>query len=311
MGRVYFVNGFLGAGKTHFIQDLLEEDYFKIDGKTLLILCEEGEAEYDDYLMEHLGVEIRRIEDEEDFNPDNLAKIEKEVKPKRVIVEFNGMWMRKDLSFPRYWDDIMEIAVIDTRTFELYSQNMKSLLSEQVRNAYLAIFNNAGEDDKKLASYRRNVKAVNPSLNIVFKNEEGDDIVLRFEDELPYDIKAPVIDIKDDAFSVFYLDSMENPDRYIGKRIKFLANVMKTKDENSRAFLGGRMAMTCCEADLSLFGVICDYPGTKELINGSWAEITGTLTMENFKKYDTDMPVCHVEELNITGKPKKEIIDVM
>ncbi len=311
MGRVYFVNGFLGAGKTRFIQDLLEEPYFKIDGTTLLLVCEEGESEYDEYLMKELNVEVRTIEDEEDFNADYIAQLEKEVKPKRTIVEFNGMWMRKNLKFPWYWNDIMEIAIIDTATFEMYSRNMKSLLSEQVRNAYMAVFFNSDDYESKLATYRRNVKAVNPKLNIVFKDKAGDDMVIRFEDELPYDLSADIVDIKDDAFSVFYLDTMENLDRYLDKKIRFTAQVMKTKDESRKSFLGGRMAMTCCEEDLSLFGIICDYDEVNELINGTWAVIEGTVTKEFFDKYGSEFPICKVESITECSKPKKEIIDVL
>ncbi|MCR4757522.1 MAG: GTPase [Butyrivibrio sp.] len=311
MGRVYFVNGFLGAGKTRFIQELLEEDYFKIKGKTLLLLCEEGETEYDDYLMQNLNVEIKKIENEEDFTPDNLTNIEKESNPERIIIEFNGMWMRKDLEFPWYWNDIMEIAIFDTPSFDMYARNMKSLLSEQVRNAYMAVFFSADGFKDKLATYRRNVKAVNPKLNIVFKDRDGDDIVTRFEDELPYDLNAPLIDITDDAFAAFYLDSLDNIDRYIGKRVRFTAQVMKTKDQTRKAFLAGRMALTCCEQDLSLFGVICDYDQIDELIHGSWAVIEGTLSKEFFSKYENEFLICKVEDIQICGKPKKEIIDVI
>ena len=38
---VYMINGFLESGKTSFIAFTLEQDYFAIDVKTLLIVCEE------------------------------------------------------------------------------------------------------------------------------------------------------------------------------------------------------------------------------------------------------------------------------
>ena len=43
---VYLMTGFLDSGKTQFLKFTLAQDYFQIDGKTLLILCEEGEEEY-------------------------------------------------------------------------------------------------------------------------------------------------------------------------------------------------------------------------------------------------------------------------
>ena len=39
------VTGFLESGKTTFLDFTLQQEYFAIDGKTLLILCEEGEEE--------------------------------------------------------------------------------------------------------------------------------------------------------------------------------------------------------------------------------------------------------------------------
>ena len=45
--KTYLVNGFLDSGKTTFIKDLLHQDYFATGEPTLLLLCEEGEIEYD------------------------------------------------------------------------------------------------------------------------------------------------------------------------------------------------------------------------------------------------------------------------
>jgi hypothetical protein len=47
MARIYFINGFLDAGKTTFIKELLGQDYFQIPGRTLLLECEEGDEKYD------------------------------------------------------------------------------------------------------------------------------------------------------------------------------------------------------------------------------------------------------------------------
>ena len=46
--RFIFITGFLESGKTSFLSFTLQQDYFRTEGKTLLILCEEGEEEYDE-----------------------------------------------------------------------------------------------------------------------------------------------------------------------------------------------------------------------------------------------------------------------
>ena len=45
MKPVYVINGFLESGKTEFIVYTLAQPYFQLKGKTLLLLCEEGEIE--------------------------------------------------------------------------------------------------------------------------------------------------------------------------------------------------------------------------------------------------------------------------
>ena len=51
MKPVYVINGFLESGKTEFICFTLAQQYFQVRGKTLLILCEEGEIEYDPVIL--------------------------------------------------------------------------------------------------------------------------------------------------------------------------------------------------------------------------------------------------------------------
>ena len=51
MKPVYVINGFLESGKTEFISFTLAQPYFQVRGKTLLIVCEEGENEYEEALL--------------------------------------------------------------------------------------------------------------------------------------------------------------------------------------------------------------------------------------------------------------------
>ena len=36
---LFLINGFLEAGKTQFLDFTMQQDYFKTEGKTLLIVC--------------------------------------------------------------------------------------------------------------------------------------------------------------------------------------------------------------------------------------------------------------------------------
>ena len=125
MKPVYMINGFLESGKTEFITFTLSQPYFQIRGKTLLLLCEEGEKEYDEVLLKRSRTELEVVESEEDFNPSHLLELEKKHKPERIIVEYNGMWNYKNMKLPKGWRIEQQITTIDGSTFPMYYTNMR------------------------------------------------------------------------------------------------------------------------------------------------------------------------------------------
>lgn len=309
MIKVYFVNGFLESGKTTFITELLRQEYFQSEEKILLLLCEEGEVEYDTELLGEKNITLVNIEDEANFNPEYITNIEKDIKPKTVIIEYNGMWNRKDLQFPWYWDDVLEITLYDASTFELYVKNMKSLVSEQVRNAKMVLFNKCDSVMQKLPGFRRSVKAVNSNLNVVFKDEKGE-INPRFDEDLPYDLHAHIINVYDESFGIFYVDAMDDVDRYLGKEVIFTGMVMKKSKEQKDTCIIGRFAMTCCADDLSLFGFICDYEKTEELELDDWVNVRAVIDKDFAEKYNLWYPVLTVISIEKCQVPQKEIVEV-
>ncbi len=310
MGTVYFVNGFLESGKTTFIKELIGRESFRISGKTLILLCEEGDLEYDDEELAEANAILEFIEEEKDFNEDTIAALEKKHTPERIIVEYNGMWDRKNLEFPWYWDDIMEIAVFDASTFKLYSDNLRSLLAEQVRRAELILFYKADEVREKLASYVRNIKAINMGAAFVFRGGK-EDIILDPDEHLPYDIDADELFLDDEGFAVLSIDSLQRCEVYEGKKVHFTACVYKMKDGSDLEFIAGRMIMTCCEADMSIVGFICGYPKAYELDDREWVEISGILKVRFDDEMKRNIPVCRVTELKEIDKPDKEIISLI
>ena len=170
----YVINGFLDSGKTSFFRYTLSQPYFKAEGKTLLVRCEEGDEEYGDRLLKENNIILVDIEDEADFTVEKLEELDKEHAPVRILIEYNGMWDFKELKLPKIWNLEQQITIIDASTFPMYFNNMKSLLAEQLRNSELVMFNRCdGIDEKELASYKRNVKAINQQAEIVFEDENG------------------------------------------------------------------------------------------------------------------------------------------
>ena len=60
---IYLMTGFLESGKTSFLNFTIGQDYFYIEGRTLLILCEEGEEEYDSELLKMSNTMVEILED--------------------------------------------------------------------------------------------------------------------------------------------------------------------------------------------------------------------------------------------------------
>lgn len=71
-------------------------------------------------LLQRNHIYLAEIDHEEDFNPKYITKIEREIRPTRVIVEFNGMWKRQNITFPWYWNPPVEIAIFNAETFDLW-----------------------------------------------------------------------------------------------------------------------------------------------------------------------------------------------
>lgn len=305
---VYLMTGFLDSGKTQFLKFTLEQDYFQIDGKTLLILCEEGEEEYNPMEMLKYGVVIEKIEDQEDLTEEYLEELNRKHEPERVVVEYNGMWKVSDfesMKLPDGWEIEQKLTTVDASSFQMYLTNLKPLFVEMVRGAELVLFNRC-EDLKPLPGYRRSVKVVSPQAEVIFEDEEGE-IENIFEDDVPYDLKAPVIQIAREDYGIWYVDMMENPDRYKGKTVEFTAKVLKPRSFPSKVFLPGRMAMTCCADDTTFLGYVCRSSYAPKLKAGQWITVRAKVRYANVSVYQGEGPVLEAENIE-PAEPIEELV---
>lgn len=306
MRPVYIINGFLESGKTEFICYTLDQPYFRIKGRTLLIVCEEGENEYEENLLKKSRTDIAYIEEEEDFNTSHLIELEKKYKPERIIIEYNGMWNFKNMKLPFHWSVEQQITTIDASTFPMYFTNMKSLLAEMLRKSEMIIFNRC-DDVEDLSSYKRNVKAINQRADIIFEDAQGE-INQIFEDDLPYSLDAPIIELDNEGYGIWYLDSLDNLDRYIGKTVQFIAMVLKPKEFPRNYFVPGRMAMTCCAEDMAFLGFACEYDKADKLTDKQWVKVTAKVTKDYFADYGGEGPVLKAISVEQTKEPKERVI---
>ncbi len=309
MKPVYIINGFLESGKTEFIKYTLGEPYFRIKGKTLLLLCEEGEIEYEEVLLKRSNTVMELIEEEKDFTPDNLMKLDKKHRPERIIIEYNGMWNFKDMKLPWHWSVEQQITCIDASVFPMYYTNMKSLLAEMVRKSEMIIFNRC-DGIEELASYKRNIKAINQRAEIIFEDANGE-INEIFEDDLPYSLQDDPIILDDQGYGIWYIDSMDHLERYEGKKIQFVAQVLKPERLGKNYFVPGRMAMTCCAEDMTFLGYVCEFAGASALKQQEWVKVTAAVGKEYRAEYEGEGPVLHAVKVEKTRAPKEKIISFM
>ena len=297
---IYLITGFLESGKTTFLDFTLQQEYFSIDGKTLLILCEEGEEEYDKEKLKLANTVVEVIEEEDDLTPQRLAAMDIIHQPDRVGIEYNGMWLVskfEQMELPEGWGIEQEIPCVDATTYQVYMANMKSLFMDMVRNTDMVIFNRCKEGDP-LPAYRRGIKVANQSAEVIFEDEEGEmeDI---FQDELPFDINAPIVEIPPEDYGIWFVDAMDHPENYEGKTVKFKARVMKPRGMGSKFFVPGRTAMTCCADDTTFLGYVCKSAYAPKLNPGEWVEVTAKIGVERRNEYQGEEGIVlyadHVE----------------
>lgn len=306
MKPVYVINGFLESGKTEFIKFTIEQPYFQTRGTTLLLVCEEGEEEYDAKILKRTNTVLERIEEEADFNPKHLMELEKKYNPERIVIEYNGMWNYKDMKLPVHWKIEQQITNIDASTFSMYFTNMKSLLAEMIRKSEMIIFNRC-DGIEELNVYKRNIKAINQIADIIFEDSNGE-IDEIFEEDLPYNLEDEVIELDNEGYGIWYLDSLDHLERYLDKTVEFKARVLKPQGFPQDYFVPGRTAMTCCADDMAFLGFACEYEKADSLKNNEWVKVRAKVSLEYFADYQGEGPVLHALQVEAAEAPEEEVI---
>ena len=307
MKPVYVINGFLDSGKTDFFRYTLAQPYFKTKGKTLLIVCEEGENEYEEELLQSTNTILEQITDETDFTVSKLTALDNKYDPERILIEYNGMWNFKNMHLPKKWDIEQQISIIDASNFKLYFTNMKSLLAEQIRSSDMILFNRC-DQIADLASFKRNIKAINQRADIIFEDENGE-VDVTLDEDLPFDLQADPIELSNYGYGMFYLDALDHVERYKGRKVRFTAMVMKPDDFPENCFVPGRMVMGCCANDMQFLGYACEYNGASDLKEKEWVVVTAEVEKKFIKEYDGEGPFLRALEVEKTVEPKEPVID--
>ena len=304
----YVFLGFLEGGKTTFIQDTLEDKRFFDGEKTLLLVCEEGEAEYDSGRFASKDVVIVPVEDEETLTPEFLGDLQKKYDFGKVIVEYNGFWGIDALfgSIPEEWAVAQIMTLFDAETFLNYNQNMRQLVYEKIQVSDMVVFNRfkVGGD---VMPFHKVVRAISRQCEIVYEDNEGrvkmDDIV----DPLPFDVNAPVIEVEDRDFALLYRDSMENMKQYNGRTVKFKGICAVNPKFPEDTFVCGRHIMTCCVEDITYCGLLVKWSGSHTVRNADRVWLTAKNEIKFNKLYGRKGPVLTAIEVSKTNPPEETV----
>lgn len=303
---VYVFTGFLESGKTTFIQDTLEDKRFNSGERTLLLVFEEGEEEYEPEKFSGKNVKICTFDSKEELNENKLKKLADSFRAERVVVEYNGMWMIQDFydNMPEDWVPYQNMLFFDCNTFISYNNNMRSLIVDKLSDCDVAVFNRIpkGYDTMEL---HKIVRATSRRTQILYEYIDGTLIPDEIEDPLPFDIDAPVIEVSDKDFALFYRDLTEEMKKYKGKTVKFRAMAATDPKFPSGTCAIGRHIMTCCADDVAFCGLVSKVKDLSAVENSQWYIVTAEIDVRFSRMYGKKGPIYNVIKMEKTDAPEE------
>ena len=146
MTQIDIISGFLGAGKTTFIQKLLQES---LKGENVVLIENEfGEIGIDSGFLKNSGIEIREMNQGciccslvGDFET-SLKEVIETYKPDRILIEPSGVGKLSDIlsavktvsaNLPVHLDGA--VCVVDSTKAKLYNKNFGEFFDDQIRYA--------------------------------------------------------------------------------------------------------------------------------------------------------------------------------
>ena len=307
---IYLITGFLDSGKTTLIKSSLEDPEFSEDNfKTLIIQFEEGEVSFEDEWLEKYNCSLVQLDSSIDLTLDLMKQLQETYQPLQIFIEFNGLQTVSELLTRELLEDwvvVQILTTIDASTFLTYMANMKPYMFEITRYSSAIIFNRVDDSISK-TQLRNNIKVVNRDAQIVYINKNGEPEEFTMED-LPFDVKSSVIDINDDDYGLWYMDAVENVDRYNEKDITIRGMFMERIPNLKHSFVLGRLAMVCCADDMQPIGITVTGVNVDQMVLNDWYEVLGTL--RKIDRGDGSYTlVIYAKNVKTYQKPEYELVN--
>jgi len=97
----------------------------------------------------------------------------------------------------------------------------------------------------------------------------------------------------------------DNPDNYLGQKIKFSGYIYKVYDFNSNQFVLARNMVISSDFQTVVVGFLCESHETCNYENDTWVEIIGEITKG---EYHGDIPVIKISNIKKIDKPSDEYV---
>ena len=179
MTQIDIISGFLGAGKTTFIQKLLQE---ALKGENVVLIENEfGEIGIDSGFLKNSGIEIREMNQGciccslvGDFET-SLKEVIETYKPDRILIEPSGVGKLSDIlsavktvsaNLPVQLDGA--VTVVDSSKAKLYNKNFGEFFDDQIRFATSIVLSRTDiAKEEKVEEAVQIVRALNPKANLI------------------------------------------------------------------------------------------------------------------------------------------------
>lgn len=296
---IYVVSGFLDSGKTTAIKRTLLDPRFTEKETTLIISFEEGDEEYDKDFLNKTHSNVVYM-DFKDFDGNKLLELDDIYNPDRFFIEFNGMdddSILMNMDLPLGMEYAQLICTIDASKFKLQVSNMPQFMFNHVNACEIIVLNRyEGADFRYL---RNNIKSMNQYCAIGLEDKDGNMY------EMPKDdlFDKNNLDINDTDYGLFYMDAIDNYQKYNGAPIKFNGFYLEGDKETK---VIGRFAMVCCANDTQRLGMM--VKGLKQDLEvNHYYHIEGIFRVKN----ERGGIRIYIEGKNATEieKPKEEFVN--
>ena len=237
-----------------------------------------------------------------------LVELGKKHKFDRVIIEYNGMWSLNKLyqNLPEGWALYQEMMFADANTFLAYNTNMRQLMVDKLLNAEMIVLNRTPDNIDK-EEIHKVIRGISRRVAITYDYPDGHVEYDEIEDPLPFDMHAPVVNIEDEFYALFYRDLSEEMEKYQGKTIRFKGIVATDASMGDKSVLAGRHVMTCCVDDIAFNPLVCIFSEKTNLKTRDWVTLTGTIKIEKHKLYRGPGPVLYVTKTEFAVPPAQEV----